>query len=110
MFNNPIPRAFMRAPYLHNGAIPTMRQLIHLDPRPARFCRGENVYDPDAMGLVAPEVPEGASCENPRQPFLFDTSQPGNSAAGHDFPWRPEELDAQRRQELEALMAYLKTL
>ena len=110
MFNNPIPRAFMRAPYLHNGAIPTMRQLINLDPRPARFCRGENVYDPDVMGYVAPEVPVGGTCDNPRLPFLFDTSLPGNSAAGHDFPWAADELDDAKRQDLEALMAYLKTL
>lgn len=110
MFNNPIPKAFMRAPYLHNGAIPTMRQLINLEPRPVRFCRGENVYDPDVMGYVAPEVPEGGACNSPRQPFLFDTTLPGNSAAGHDFPWKIEDLDDARRQDLEALMAYLKTL
>ena len=110
MFNNPIPRAFMRAPYLHNGSIPTMRQLINLDPRPARFCRGENVYDPDAMGYVAPEVPVGGGCDNPRLPFLFDTKLPGNSAAGHDFPWAFDALDDAKRQDLEALMAYLKTL
>ncbi|MEL6998243.1 MAG: hypothetical protein AAFP68_08260 [Pseudomonadota bacterium] len=110
MFNNPIPRAFMRAPYLHNGSIPNMRQLINLDPRPVRFCRGENVYDPDAMGYVAPDVPAGGSCDNPRMPFLYDTALPGNSAAGHDFPWPYEELDDARRQDLEALMAYLKTL
>lgn len=111
MFNNPIPRSFMRAPYLHNGAIPTMRQLINLDERPARFCRGENVYDPDAMGYVAPEVPEGGTCDDPRQPFLFDTALPGNSAGGHDFPWAFDpNLDDARRQDLEALMAYLKTL
>ena len=110
MYNNPIPRAFMRAPYLHNGAIPTMRQLINLDPRPTRFCRGENIYDPDVMGYVAPQIPAGESCDNPRMPFLFDTSLPGNSAAGHDFPWKFEELDDAKRQDLEALMAYLKTL
>lgn len=109
-FNNPIPRAYLRAPYLHNASVPTMRQLLHLDRRPARFCRGENVYDPDALGFITPPPGPNGSCDAPRMSFLFDTKQPGNSNAGHDFPWKPEEIDAGRRQDLEALLAYLKTL
>ncbi|MEQ9124053.1 MAG: hypothetical protein RIM80_15980, partial [Alphaproteobacteria bacterium] len=93
-----------------NGSVPTMRQLLHLDPRPSRFCRGENVYDPDALGYVAPEIGPEDDCASPREAFLFDTTAPGNANAGHDYPWSPEELDDGRRADLEALLAYMKTL
>lgn len=111
-FNNPIPRAWLRAPYLHNGSVPTMRQLIGLDPRPARFCRGENRYDPAAMGYAAADADDGPCPAE--TPFVFDTAARGNSAAGHYYPkWAFEDgapsadADAAR---LEDLLAYLKTL
>ena len=107
--NNPIPYAFLRAPYLHNGSIPTMAQLLNLEERPDRFCRGENVYDPDVLGYVTP-APEGGECTDPRQAFLFDTTIRGNGNQGHNYPWKPEELNEERRDELRALMAYLKTI
>ncbi|MCA8927396.1 MAG: cytochrome c [Alphaproteobacteria bacterium] len=107
--NNPIPYAFLRAPYLHNGSVPTMAQLLNLEPRPTRFCRGQNVYDPDALGYVTP-APVDGKCADPRQAFLFDTTVRGNGNQGHDYPWKPEELNDERRAELRALLAYLKTI
>lgn len=107
--NNPIPYAFLRAPYLHNGSIPTMAQLIHLEERPDRFCRGQNVYDPADMGYVTP-APVDDECADPRQAFLFDTAVRGNGNQGHDYPWKPDELTDERRAELRALLAYLKTI
>ena len=107
--NNPIPYAFLRAPYLHNGSIPTMAQLLHLDERPTQFCRGENVYDPEVLGYDTP-APVDDKCTDPRQAFLFDTRVRGNGNQGHDYPWKPEELNEERRAELRALLAYLKTI
>ena len=78
-FNNPIPSAWLRAPYLHNASVPTMAQLIHLDQRPDQFCRGPAPYDPDDMGYVAPT----GVCP-PEIPFSFDTAAQGNSNKGHD--------------------------
>jgi RoxA-like, cytochrome c-like len=100
----PIPGAWLRAPYLHNGSVPTMRELIGLDPRPSRFCRGTAGYDPGAMGIVAP--PPGPKGCGGKTYFLFETSQPGNSNAGHWFP----KPGAVSRADLEALLAYVGTL
>jgi mono/diheme cytochrome c family protein len=105
-FNNPIPGAWLRAPYLHNGSVPTMAQLLHLEPRPEAFCRGANPYDPQAVGLRAVTGP----CP-PETAFRFDTSAPGNSAAGHNYPYALSEAQAQAHQsELRDLLDYLKTL
>jgi hypothetical protein len=106
--NNPIPRTFLRAPYLHNGSVPTLRQLINLDRRPAVFCRGDNVYDPAAVGLVAPEPDAAGRCPV-RQSFRFDTAAPGNGNAGHDYPWRYADPNRDPAA-LENLLEYLKTL
>jgi cytochrome c5 len=102
--NSPIPFAWLRAPYLHNGSIPTMRELIGLDERPAQFCRGTAGYDPAAMGIVAPK-PDATGCHGDTY-FLFDTTQPGNSNQGHWFP-KPGSVP---RDDLEALLAFVGTL
>ncbi len=106
--NNPIPRAFLRAPYLHNGSVPTLRQLINLDARPAVFCRGENFYDPEAVGLVATPPQADGQCPD-RQSFRFDTAAEGNSNSGHNYPWRYDD-PARDPKALDDLLEYLKTL
>jgi mono/diheme cytochrome c family protein len=103
--NAPIPFAWMRAPYLHNGSVPTLRALIGLEERPPIFCRGNAGYDPVAVGVKAP-IPTDSGCP-PTASFLFDTSQPGNSADGHRYPPPGSGVS---RVELEALLAYLRTL
>ena len=106
--NNPIPYAFLRAPYLHNGSIPNMRQLINLDERLPKFCRGDNIYDPATMGFIT-EAPDSNGVCPPRQPFVFDTTARGNSNKGHDYPW-PYQGEGWDEQKLTNLLAYLKTL
>ncbi|MES0100666.1 hypothetical protein [Mesorhizobium sp. M0019] len=106
--NNPIPRAYLRAPYLHNGSVPTMRQLINLDRRPETFCRGRNQYDPIAVGLIAPVVGDDGRCPE-ALPFLFDTKAAGNSNLGHDYPWRYDD-PARDGNALRDLLEYLKIL
>ncbi len=52
--NAPLDGLWLRAPYLHNGSVPTIDAL--LDPpalRPRVFLRGYDVYDPDALGFVS---------------------------------------------------------
>lgn len=107
--NNPVPRVYLRAPFLHNASIPNLRQLINLESRPTAFCRGENVYDPDAVGYITSSPDPTGRCADNRTPFRFDTSIAGNSNAGHDFPWR---YDDPRRDvnDLQNLLEYLKTL
>ncbi|MDQ3803770.1 MAG: cytochrome c [Acidobacteriota bacterium] len=98
--NMPLDGVWLRAPYLHNGSVPTLRAL--LDPpeqRPKQFYRGNDVFDRQNVGFVSDVAEEGG-----RRYFLYDTSLPGNWNAGHlygtDLP--PEDKDA--------LVEYLKTL
>src|SRR5436190_381287 len=51
--NAPIESVFARAPFLHNGSILTLAELINLKPRRDVFYRGANVYDPDDLGLAS---------------------------------------------------------
>lgn len=78
--NAPLDGLWLRAPYLHNGSVPTLRAL--LEPaanRPATFYRGYDVYDPKDVGFVATVASEGA-----RNYFRYDTGLPGNGNAGHE--------------------------
>lgn len=82
-----------RSPYLHNGSVRTLSQL--LTPPAARaksFHRGSHVYDPTQMGYT-----DGGG-------YILDTTSPGNSNAGHDYG--TDLTDAQKRE----LIEYLKTL
>lgn len=101
--NAPIQAAFTRAPYLHNGSVPTMAELINLKPRPAVFFRGSNLYDTGDMGLQTPEQPDA------RRYYRFDTSDKGNSNKGHDYPWIYRG-PGWNEEALKDLLEYLKTL
>jgi mono/diheme cytochrome c family protein len=95
----PLDGIWMRAPYLHNGSVPTLRAL--LDPpsnRPSRFWRGYDVYDPANVGFVS----DGADAL--RAGSLHDTALTGNSNAGHTYG---TELPPDSKN---ALLEYLKTL
>jgi mono/diheme cytochrome c family protein len=114
-----------QAPYLHNGSVPTLGQLICAETRPRRFLRGNLNYDEALVGfewLVRPTARYG-----PNDSILvkeYDTTVPGKSNTGHTFGANlcPDTagLDPARdRREIEArilqsrvgaLLAYLKTL
>ena len=94
----PLDGIWLRAPYLHNGSVPTLRALLFLDERPSRFYRGYNVYDWRDVGFVS----TGSEAE--QQGVEFDTSLRGNGNGGHTYG---RELSVQDR---EALLEYLKTL
>jgi hypothetical protein len=98
--NHPLDGIWLRAPYLHNGSVPTLRAL--LDPpeqRPGKFYQGNDVFDQTDVGFQA-DVPEG----NGRNYYLFDTKLPGNTNGGHVYGADLGE------QEKNALLEYLKTL
>ncbi len=103
--SGPIDSAFSRAPYLHNGSVPTLAQLINLEPRPERFLRGQNAYDRDGVGLGNLPGPGGPKALY----WMFDASQPGNLKVGHHYPWAPGD-PKRNADELKALLAYLKSL
>ena len=108
--NAPLDSLFLRAPYLHNGSVPTLAQLINRDPRPATFLRGKNEYDPVNAGIVA-KPPPGDFQPTPKDEifWLFDTSQRGNRNYGHNYPWAFDD-SAKDEKALNDLLAYLKTL
>jgi len=82
-----------RSPYLHNGSVRTMAELLTSpNERPKTFRRGSQRYDPAAMGYTD----EGA--------YLFDTTTPGNSNSGHDYG---TNLSPAAKAEL---LEYLKSL
>ena len=100
--NSPLDGLWLRAPYLHNGSVPTLRDLLEPSVnRPMKFYRGYDVYDQKKVGFVS-DVAE----EKGREYFLYDTGQPGNSNKGHEGKRFGTELSA---SEKDALVEYLKT-
>ncbi|MCW8093371.1 hypothetical protein [Alteromonas sp. ASW11-130] len=90
---------WLRAPYLHNGSVPTIRDLL-LPPaqRTVTFYRGYDVYNKEDIGFIS----QGNKAK--RVGTLLDTRVKGNSNQGHDFGTQRSESDK------EALMEYLKSL
>lgn len=99
--NLPLDGLWLRGPYLHNGAVPTLHDLL-LPPaeRPTAWVRGLDVLDGERGGFVAPACVPG---EPEDGGFCFDTSLPGNDNAGHVYG---TDLDEDERA---ALLAYLLT-
>ena len=88
------------APYLHNGSVPTLADLLEpAAKRPSRFAVGPK-YDLDAVGLARQQAP-GA--------FQLQTTDcsdrnSGNSRCGHEFG------TGLKPDEKKALLEYLKKL
>jgi hypothetical protein len=106
----PLDGIWATAPYLHNGSVPTLWHVLHPAERPTVWKRTPTGYDQARVGLEVEEMekmPAGkgkeklSSAERRRH---FDTSKPGKSAKGHDFP------DVLDEEEKTAVLEYLKTL
>jgi hypothetical protein len=95
----PLDGVWLRAPFLHNGSVPYLRDLFEpVAARPLTFYRGYDLYDPGRVGFVA----EGPEAE--RAGFRFDTTQAGNANSGHLYGTDLAPDDKR------ALIEYLKTL
>jgi hypothetical protein len=100
--NSPLDGIWLRAPYLHNGSIPNLRELLEPSANRTKvFFRGNDVYDPQNVGFVS-NVAE----QNGKTFFRFDTAAPGNGNRGHEG-W--EFGTALRAEQKRALLEYLKT-
>ncbi|MBI4756869.1 MAG: c-type cytochrome [Betaproteobacteria bacterium] len=100
--NMPLDGLWLRGPYLHNGSVPTVRDLLEpAAARPVSFHRGNDVVDRQRLGFVSDQAQAGG-----RSFFLFDTRQPGNGNAGHEGKAYGTELSAAQK---DALVEYLKT-
>ena len=87
---------WLRGPYLHNGSVPTLRDLL-MPPaqRPKTFLRGSDLIDPRNGGFRPDPASPG---------WLYDTGLPGNGNGGH--LWGTDLPPSER----ESLLSYLKTL
>jgi mono/diheme cytochrome c family protein len=109
---------WLRAPYLHNGSVPTLRALLERPAcRPRVFYRGYDVIDRDDVGFVSARcgeppppaaagcapVPVPSGCMPPEKGWRYDTAERGNGNMGHDYG------TALSDDEKKALVAYLKT-
>jgi hypothetical protein len=106
----PLDGIWARAPYLHNGSVPTIAELLKpYAERVTVFYRGSRRYDEDEMGWVYTEP-----TEDDRPLFRYETHAPavpgaaaepvpGNGNQGHPYT----VADPGDRADL---IAYLKTL
>ena len=87
----PLDGLWMRAPYLHNGSVPTLRDLLNPpNERPQTFHRGYDVYDPVKVGFQEPpERAVGPFGQMEQRYFLFDTRRRGDGNGGHLYGTDP---------------------
>lgn len=79
--NNLLDGIWLRAPYLHNGSVPTLWDLLQPpEKRPMRFCRGGDLYDFSRMGFVSTLSDKGDGCPTG---YLMDTTVIGHGNGGH---------------------------
>ncbi len=96
----PLDGIWATAPYLHNGSVPTLEDLLDSSQRPKYWQRsGDSMdYDHEKVGwhYVRKKKPNGK--------WTYDTTLPAYSNAGHYFG------DSLSREERKAVIEYLKGL
>jgi len=97
--NHPLDGIWLRGPFLHNGSVPTLRDLLDApEQRPPLFYRGYDVFDQARVGFVS-DVPSADG-----QTFTrYDTTVPGNSNRGHVYGTTLAD------EEKRAIVEYMKT-
>jgi hypothetical protein len=114
-----------QAPYLHNGSVPTLGQLVCASARPRRFLRGNLSYDEALVGFEWSDRPAARYGPNDTIHIQeYDTTVPGKANTGHTFgaelcpdtsgldPVADRKAIGERllNSRVGALLAYLKTL
>ena len=98
--NLPLDGIWLRAPYLHNGSVPTLRDLLNAaNVRPKRFYRGYDVIDPVKVGFrtdVKTDYEFLTHDPNTGLPI------PGNWNGGHEYGATFADADK------DAIVEYLK--
>jgi cytochrome c peroxidase len=110
----PLNGIWATAPYLHNGSVPTLRDLLKpaksADPtkqRPVTFWVGSRKFNPKDVGFETSEI-KGRS-------KLFDTALDGNSNQGHEYGTGVSQADGGDgttldERQIDDLLEYLKSL
>jgi hypothetical protein len=102
----PLAGVWATAPFLHNGSVPSIYQLLSpQDERATTFYKGTFEYDPSHLGYRTEAFTNG---------FLFDTRITGNHNSGHEFRAGKRGNGVIGRllqpEERWALLEYLKVL
>lgn len=107
----PLEGVWATAPYLHNGSVPTIYNLLNSKSRPDRFIRHTTTefenYDRENLGWKVKQID---STENPvfddlfQNRSVFDSRRYGLGNQGHTFGDKLSEDDRM------AVIEYLKTL
>ena len=107
--SQPLDGIWARSPYLHNGSVPTLRDLLEpsvCQPdhacRPAKWYRGDDILDTVKVGYRS----DGYGYDL-KDLFLYDTAVPGNANRGHEGKAFGTELPA---ADKDAIVEYMKTL
>jgi hypothetical protein len=102
----PLAGVWATPPFLHNGSVPNLYQLLSpQDERASTFYKGNFEYDPRHLGYRTEAFTNG---------FLFDTRITGNHNSGHEFRAGERGKGVIGRllqpEERWALLEYLKVL
>jgi hypothetical protein len=102
----PLAGVWATAPFLHNGSVPSLYQLLSpQDERATTFNKGTFEYDPRHLGYRTEAFGNG---------FVFDTRITGNHNSGHEFRAGERGNGVIGRllqpEERWALLEYLKVL
>ena len=83
--NQPLDGIWLRAPYLHNGSVPTLWDLLQPpEDRPSAFFRGSDRYYPVNVGFET--RPEVLSAEDRAHLFCYQTEAAGRPRCGLNAP------------------------
>jgi hypothetical protein len=98
----PLVAIWATAPYLHNGSVPTIYDLLQpVVDRPKFFIVGNRAYDPEKLGYVTKELKNAKIIVDAPQ-WVFDTTVDGNHNTGHTYG---TELNKEQKS---AMIEYLK--
>ncbi len=112
--SHPLDGIWARAPYLHNGSVATMWDLLTpADQRPQAFTIGGDVYDQTKMGFVHETLTGSHNTGYKRSDgttytgnaFVLDTKRRGNGNQGHTGAEYGTELSDDEKR---ALIEYFK--
>lgn len=94
----PLDGVWATAPYLHNGSVPTLEDLLNSAQRPDVWTRAvdSDQFDEEKMG-ISYQTGKGEG-------IVYDCSQPGQGNQGHYFG------DEFSEEERKAVIEYVKTL
>jgi hypothetical protein len=97
----PLNGIWATGPYLHNGSVPTLFDLLHPEERVPKFAVGNREFDPVKIGYRSEPNATGPNV------WIYDTAQPGNSNIGHNSEAFGTTLPEDQKS---ALLEYLKKL